>query len=65
MPSKHRKRAAQRREHWRLICESACTTLQRHLVQAPVRTVQAEPVSAGAPAAVSPILAVDPAHVTQ
>jgi uncharacterized protein VirK/YbjX len=63
MPSKHRKRAAQRREHWRLICESACATLQRHLVQAPVRTVQVE--QASAPAAVSTILAgaADPAHV--
>lgn len=34
MPSKHRKRAAQRREHWRLIGESARATLQRHLVHA-------------------------------
>ncbi|MDN4054514.1 DUF535 family protein [Massilia sp. YIM B02763] len=34
MPSKHRKRAAQRREHWRLIGESARTVLQRHLLHA-------------------------------
>jgi uncharacterized protein VirK/YbjX len=34
MPSKHRKRAAQRREHWRLIGESARSTLQRHLLHA-------------------------------
>jgi len=34
MPSKHRKRAAQRREHWRLIGEAARTTLQRHLLHA-------------------------------
>ncbi|WP_296950092.1 DUF535 family protein [uncultured Massilia sp.] len=32
MPSKHRKRAAQRREHWRVIGESARTVLQRHLL---------------------------------
>jgi uncharacterized protein len=34
MPSKHRKRAAQRREHWRLIGESARAVLQRHLLHA-------------------------------
>jgi len=34
MPSKHRKRAAQRREHWRVICESARSVLQRHLLHA-------------------------------
>jgi uncharacterized protein VirK/YbjX len=34
MPSKHRKRAAQRREHWRLIGDSARSTLQRHLLHA-------------------------------
>jgi uncharacterized protein VirK/YbjX len=34
MPSKHRKRAAQRREHWRLIGESAKAVLQRHLLHA-------------------------------
>jgi len=36
MPSKHRKRAAQRREHWRLIGESARCVLARHLLHAPV-----------------------------
>jgi hypothetical protein len=35
MPSKHRKRAAQRREHWRIIGDSARTVLQRHLLHAP------------------------------
>lgn len=34
MPSKHRKRAAQRREYWRVICDSARATLQRHLLHA-------------------------------
>jgi uncharacterized protein VirK/YbjX len=34
MPSKHRKRAAQRREHWRLIGDTARSTLQRHLLHA-------------------------------
>jgi hypothetical protein len=34
MPSKHRKRAALRREHWRLIGESARSVLQRHLLHA-------------------------------
>ena len=33
MPSKHRKRAAQRREHWRAIGDATRTTLLRHLVQ--------------------------------
>ncbi len=33
MPSKHRKRAAQRREHWRAIGDSTRSTLLRHLVQ--------------------------------
>ena len=32
MPSRHRKRAALRRAHWREIGESACLALQRHLV---------------------------------
>lgn len=31
MPSKHRKRAAQRREHWRAIGESVGATLRRHM----------------------------------
>lgn len=34
MPSKHRKRAAQRREHWRAIGDSTRATLQRHLLHA-------------------------------
>jgi uncharacterized protein VirK/YbjX len=34
MPSKHRKRAAQRREHWRLISEAARSVVQRHLLHA-------------------------------
>jgi hypothetical protein len=37
MPSKHRKRAAQRREHWRLIGESARAVLQGHLLKAPAQ----------------------------
>ena len=44
MPSKHRKRAAQRREHWRLIGESARTTLQRHLLHARVHVEHPAPV---------------------
>jgi uncharacterized protein len=44
MPSKHRKRAAQRREHWRLICESARTTLQRHLLHARAQVEHPAPV---------------------
>ena len=65
MPSKHRKRAAQRREHWRLICDAACATLQRHLVQAPVRTAQPETVTVDAAPAAAPMLAGagDPAQV--
>jgi hypothetical protein len=35
MPSKHRKRAAQRREHWRVIGESARLVLRRHLLNTP------------------------------
>jgi uncharacterized protein VirK/YbjX len=34
MPSKHRKRAAQRREYWRAIGDSARSVLQRHLLHA-------------------------------
>jgi uncharacterized protein VirK/YbjX len=34
MPSKHRKRAAQRRDHWRVIGDMARSTLQRHLLHA-------------------------------
>jgi uncharacterized protein VirK/YbjX len=44
MPSKHRKRAAQRREHWRLIGESARSTLQRHLLHARAHVEHAAPV---------------------
>lgn len=43
MPSKHRKRAAQRREHWRAIGESARLSLQRHLLRAPSHAAQAAP----------------------
>lgn len=34
MPSKHRKRAAQRREHWRAIGDAARATLLRHMAPA-------------------------------
>jgi uncharacterized protein VirK/YbjX len=44
MPSKHRKRAAQRREHWRLIGEAARATLQRHLLHARVQVERAAAV---------------------
>jgi uncharacterized protein VirK/YbjX len=44
MPSKHRKRAAQRREHWRLIGESARATLQRHLLHARAQVEHPAPV---------------------
>src|SRR5205823_13458498 len=44
MPSKHRKRAAQRREHWRLIGESARLTVQRHLLPARTNVEHASPV---------------------
>lgn len=44
MPSKHRKRAAQRREHWRVIGESARGTLQRHLLHARAHQEHAAPV---------------------
>lgn len=43
MPSKHRKRAAQRREHWRAIGGSARTVLQRHLLHARVQAGQTAP----------------------
>lgn len=33
MPSKHRKRAAQRREHWRAISDSTRSILLRHMVE--------------------------------
>lgn len=44
MPSKHRKRAAQRREYWRAIEESAKSTLQRHLLHARANHEHAAPV---------------------
>jgi hypothetical protein len=43
MPSKHRKRAAQRREHWRTIGESARAALAAHLLHPPVHAPQDEP----------------------
>lgn len=45
MPSKHRKRAAQRREHWRVIGDAARSTLLRHMVT-PAAT---QPATAEAP----------------
>lgn len=44
MPSKHRKRAAQRREHWRVIGDAARATLQRHLLHARVHVAHPAPV---------------------
>lgn len=44
MPSKHRKRAAQRREHWRAIGDAARSTLQRHLLHARAYHEHAAPV---------------------
>jgi len=44
MPSKHRKRAAQRREYWRLIGESARSVLQRHLLHARAHVEHPAPV---------------------
>jgi uncharacterized protein VirK/YbjX len=44
MPSKHRKRAAQRREYWRAIGDSARSTLQRHLLHARAHVEHAAPV---------------------
>jgi uncharacterized protein VirK/YbjX len=43
MPSKHRKRAAQRREYWRAIGDSTRATLQRHLLDAGSRHERAAP----------------------
>lgn len=34
IPSKHRRRAAQRREHWDRVAATACRTVQMHLAQA-------------------------------
>jgi uncharacterized protein VirK/YbjX len=44
MPSKHRKRAAQRREWWRAIGDSARLVLQRHLLHARPNVEHAAPV---------------------
>jgi uncharacterized protein VirK/YbjX len=66
MPSKHRKRAAQRREHWRLIGESACAVLQRHLVHAPEpAAMPVDATAAGAAPASAAVLAdaSKPAHL--
>ena len=48
MPSKHRKRAAQRREFWRAIGDSTRSTLLRHMV--PTAASQARAVAAPATA---------------
>jgi uncharacterized protein VirK/YbjX len=50
MPSKHRKRAAQRREHWRAIGDAARSTLQRHLLHARAHQEHAAPVREAAEA---------------
>ncbi len=50
MPSKHRKRAAQRREYWRTIGDSARATLQRHLLHARARREHAVPLREAAEA---------------
>jgi len=50
MPSKHRKRAAQRREHWRAIGDAARSTLQRHLLHARAHHEHAAPVREAAEA---------------
>jgi uncharacterized protein VirK/YbjX len=44
MPSKHRKRAALRREQWRAIGDSARSTVQRHLLHARAHVDHAAPV---------------------
>lgn len=44
MPSKHRKRAAQRREYWRAIGDAARATLQRHLLHARAHQEHAAPL---------------------
>ncbi len=44
MPSKHRKRAAQRREYWRAIGDAARSALQRHLLHARAHHEHAAPV---------------------
>jgi uncharacterized protein VirK/YbjX len=50
MPSKHRKRAAQRREHWRAIADATRSTLQRHLLHARAHHEHAAPVREAAEA---------------
>lgn len=50
MPSKHRKRAAQRREYWRAIGDSARATLQRHMPHVPAGREQAAPLREAAEA---------------
>jgi uncharacterized protein VirK/YbjX len=44
MPSKHRKRAAQRRDYWRAIGDGARGTLQRHLLHARAHHEHAAPL---------------------
>jgi len=44
MPSKHRKRAAQRRDYWRAIGDAARATLQRHLLHARAHHEHAAPL---------------------
>ncbi|MFC5462145.1 DUF535 family protein [Massilia niabensis] len=44
MPSKHRKRAAQRRDYWRAIGDGARATLQRHLLHARSHHEHASPL---------------------
>jgi hypothetical protein len=51
MPSKHRKRAAQRREHWRAIGEAARASLERHLLHPGVHAPRGEAFQTSAPAA--------------
>jgi hypothetical protein len=50
MPSKHRKRAAQRREYWRAIGDAARSMLQRHLLHARAHHQHAAPVREAAEA---------------
>jgi uncharacterized protein VirK/YbjX len=50
MPSKHRKRAAQRRQFWQAIGDSARATLQRHLLHARAHHEHAAPVREAAEA---------------
>ena len=50
MPSKHRKRAALRREHWRMIGESARVAVGRHLLHAPAPAAVAQPEAIPEPA---------------